>query len=212
MRVVITCCITAFSVNRSSPTHKSLKLRQNLDISLAAQNLVSLCTNQIAQFLTNLWIFRLGQVVTACIEEAGDAQTGTVELTQHEGRLVIIDRHEVCSPQERQLRHLQVQSFHDVRNRSLQHLTALLPLRCIWWEDSLLVVTADTSRVLVMLNTVQPGADTHEASLTLIDTRKVALIDHESSSLQSSLEVHALALGCPCTRLLSTTVRAELPI
>merc|ERR1712039_100927 len=141
----------------------------------------SFSTDEVAHLLTNLGCFRLRQVCSSGIEEAGNAKARTVELTKHERERVVLNWHEVCGPQKRQLRHCQTDLVHDLRHGSLQSLPQLLPLRRIWREDGLLVITADTLWVLVMFNPDQVCANAHESGLSVIDAGEEPLVNHQTS-------------------------------
>merc|ERR1711874_797100 len=178
--------------------------------SSRAQHLQSPGADEVAQFLTNLWVLSIGQVVTTSVEEASNSQARAIEFTQDILTHVVIDRHEVCGPQQGELRHFKVECLHDVWNGAFKHLPALLPLRGIRSKNGLLVISAHTLWIFVVLNPVQLSSNTHESSFSFVDAGKVSLVHHDATSFFAACKVLTLANGLPFARLSSTTVGAEL--
>merc|ERR1719492_38741 len=162
--------------------------------SLVVQDLQCLFTNEVTKCLAGHWVFSFGEVRTTGIEISGNAKARAIEFTQDKVALVVIYRHEVCSPDERQLRHVQVERLHDIGHGVQKHLFALLILRSIRRVKSLLVIAADTLRIFILFNPVQLSAHTQETVLPFRDSREVALVHHEPTCFHATSEILSCTL------------------
>merc|ERR1719296_305465 len=146
------------------------------------------------------------------VEEASEAQAGAVELADDQRGLVIRNRNEIGSPEQRQLVLGQAQRLQVDGNLILQLLLdiSVWEVSSIRLENRGLGLATHTTDVDIVLDPVQLRADHHEASLALVDARKEALIHHLTTCLDTTLEVLACALGCPRARLVRPAIDAEL--
>merc|ERR1712217_307656 len=185
-------------------------------ISLRIQLLARKGTDLVRHFLPHghLLLREVLQIFSACVQESSKPEAGAIELADDHRSFMSIDRDEVCSPQKRDVLLRQTEGRDVLLQLSLQ-----LRLDCLQRKlsrvrevgragrvNGSLGLAAHATDVDVMFNSVQFLADHDKSSFTLVDTRAEALINHLTSSLDSTLEVLACAFGFPCTGLLSAAI------
>merc|ERR1712217_868916 len=189
-------------------------------ISLRIQLLARKCADLVRHFLPHghLLLREILQIFSACVQESSKPEAGAIELANDHRSFMPIDRDEVCSPQKRDVllrqtegRDVLLQLSFQLRLDCLQRkLSRIREVGRAGRVNGSLGLAAHAADVDVMFNSVQFLADHDKSSFTLVDTRAEALINHLTSSLDSTLEILATAFGFPCTGLLSAAILTPL--